>query len=95
MEAKVLKSAVCPNGRFGEHHIGVEERECDGRTEYIWRNGYSDPCICSYEQAIAFFNDRLKDASFYLLKELSAAKDDLSRSLRIRDTQVFFASINA
>ena len=95
MITKILKSAVCPNGRFGEHYVRVEARDCDGRSEYLWRDGYSDPLVCSYEEAVASFNDRLKDAAFYLLKELASAKDDLSRSVRIGNTRAFFASIAA
>lgn len=95
MSIRVLQSAVCPNGRFGMHHVSIEEHECDGHTEYVWRNGFSDPLVCSYEQAVAFFNCRLKDAAFDLLKDLSGAKDDLSRSVRIGNTREFFASINA
>lgn len=91
MATNVLKSAICPNGRFGQHHVSVEER--DG--EYVWRNGYGDPLVCSYEQANAFFESRLKAAAFDLLKDLSSARDELSRTIRIGNSEAFFASINA
>lgn len=89
-----IKSAVCRNGRFGEHHISVEQREKeDSSLEYVYRNGHSDPLVCSYEQANYFFEVRLKEAAFDLLKGIMNARDDLHRGIRIQAAERFFASI--
>jgi len=56
----ILASAVVPNGRFGDHHISVEcHRYDDGREEFVWRDGYSDPLICTgHDDAMRFFHER-------------------------------------
>lgn len=93
MATVTLKSATCPNGKFGEHNISVEQRDTETGCEYVWRNGYSDPCICTYAEAVAFFNDRLKQAAFDLLKEAITAKDAPSLSYRLGKARIFLATV--
>lgn len=94
MATVTLKSATCPNGKFGEHNISVEQRDTENGCEYVWRNGYSDPLICTYDQAIGLFNNRLKQAAFDLLNEAITAKDAPSLSYRLGKARIFLATVS-